>query len=442
MNNHRLFSMSFLIVFQLLTLYSNKIAAQPRSYNVTSDGTWCWFSDPRAIYLPNYHGNIILGYVTEDGSVASLLYNPKSGFMQQSLLNPKLEIDDHDNPAFLQTNDSTVLAFYTKHINSNLYMHSANLKNGIINWSDVKTINPNGKADLARFGDNNYTYANPCMLSGENNRIYLFGRWIGYKPNITWSDDGGTTWAESRVIISSQPFNPEQRPYVKYYSDGKDKIHIIFTDGHPRDEETNSVYYVCYSHGAFYRANGEKICTIDQLPFDPKEATLVYDAKRTRERAWIFDIVADSSGNPYIAYTRYPSTKEHIYHYAWFDGKKWNDREVVNSGKWFPTTPAGVTEPEPHYSGGIVIDPFHPNTLYLSRELASVFEIEQWIYHPETDSWVHSPITKDSNKNQIRPYVVKNTPVEAGTILLWNSVERYIHYTNFKTGVRICIIKN
>lgn len=440
MNNYRL--ILILVGAIMLFLLPERAGAQSRKYNLTNDGTWCWFSDPRAIYLPNDHGVLMTGYVTEEGSVASLLFNPRTSFMQQSLLNSKLEVDDHNNPAFIQTNDSTVLAFYTMHHNSNLYMQTAKLKKGIMNWSDPDTINPNGKADLERFGDNKYTYANPCMLSGENDRIYLFGRWIGFKPNMTWSDDGGKSWADGRVIISPNPFTWEQRPYVKYFCDGKDKIHIVFTDGHPRDEEFNSVYYACYSHGAFYRANGEKICTIDQLPFEPKEATLVYDARSTKERAWVFDIVADSAGNPAIAYARYPSTKEHLYHYAWFDGKIWNDREVVNSGKWFPHTPKGETEREPHYSGGMALDPRHPNYLYISRQVLNVFEIEQWIYLPDQDKWLHYPITKDSKNDQVRPYVVKNTPKDAGTMLLWNNVDRYIHYTNFKTGVSLWIDKD
>jgi len=408
---------------------------------LTDDGTWCWFSDPRAIYLPQNSGTLITGFVSESGNVESLQYNMKSGEKKISVLNEKLETDDHNNPAFLQCSDGRIMAFYTKHHNANLYMNlSKTLKDSLV-WSPADTINPNGKADLEKYGDDKYTYANPFMLSGEKNRIYLFGRWIGFKPNMTWSDDDGKTWADGRVIIAPKPFSWGQRPYVKYFCDGKDKIHIVFTDGHPRDEVTNSVYYACYTKGALYKANGDMICTVDQLPFEPKQATLVYDAKTTGHRAWVFDIVADSEGNPAIAYTRYPSETEHIYHYAWFDGNNWNDREVVDSGKWFPQTPEEKTEREPHYSGGMSIDPTHPHTLYISREVDSVFEIEKWVLDIEKNSWVRTPITQHSSTDQVRPYVVKNTPKEAGTLLLWNSVERYIHYTDYRTGVKLAVMK-
>lgn len=168
---------------------------------------------------------------------------------------------------------------------------------------------------------------------------------------------------------------------------------------------------------------------------------LCFRAKTTGHRAWVFDIVADLKGNPAIAYTRYPSETEHIYHYAWFDGNNWNDREVVNSGKWFPQTLEGQSEREPHYSGGMAIDPNHRHTLFISCDVDSVFEIEKWALDIEKNSWVRTPITQHSATDQVRPYVVKNAPKEAGTLLLWNSVERYIHYTDYRTGVKLVVIK-
>jgi hypothetical protein len=266
----------------------------------------------------------------------------------------------------------------------------------------------------------------------------MFGRWIGFKPNFTWSDDGGQTWADGRVVISPMPFSWGQRPYVKYYSDGKSKIHMVFTDGHPRDEPTNSVYYACYYNGVFHRADGSSICTIDDLPFEPKDATLVYDASQTGDRAWVYDIYADNKGNPAVAYARYPTEKDHIYHYAWFDGEVWNDKRIVDSGKWFPQTPDGEREREPHYSGGLTISPVQEHTLFVSREVNGVFEIEEWRLNVNTGEWKTTPITQNSETDQVRPYAVKNTDK---TLLLWNSVERYVHYTDYKTGVMLYSIE-
>ena len=37
------------------------------------------------------------------------------------------------------------------------------------------------------------------QLTEENNRIYCFGRWTGFKPNMTWSDDQGKTFSKKTI---------------------------------------------------------------------------------------------------------------------------------------------------------------------------------------------------------------------------------------------------
>lgn len=424
-----------LIYLVLAMIVFESCTQKPEIIELTDDGTWCWFSDPRAIF-DEATNTLITGYVRSDGSVEALRYDLKTGEKTTTLLYENLEPDDHNNPAFLKRADGHFLAFYTKHHNADLYMNRSISENDASLWGNAMTINPNGKDHLVKYGDDRYTYANPFCLKNENNRIYLFGRWIGFKPNVSWSGNGGATWSDGRVVVCPEPFSWGQRPYVKYYSDGFSKIHMVFTDGHPRDEPFNSVYYACYYNGAFHRANGEVICTLDELPFKPTEATLVYDAKPTNPRAWIYDIYADENGNPAIAYAQYPSEEEHIYHYAWFDGSNWTDKEVVNSGRWFPQTPEGENEREPHYSGGLTIAPNSKHTLYLSRKIDDVFEIEKWTLID--DNWHITSITSGSKTDQVRPYTVKNCSEE--TFVLWNSVDKYIHYTNFKTAVNMARI--
>lgn len=439
MKFHRLkskFKLTLAISTLVIAATSNACKHTSEPLVLSNDGTWCWFSDPRAIVAGD---ELVTGFVTEDGSVKALQYDLKSGNFQQAMLNEKLEVDDHNNPAFAELSDGSLLAFYTRHHNRDLYMNRLSAESETAGWSEAISINPNGAVDLERFGDDKYTYANPFVLKNENNRIYMFGRWIGFKPNMTWSDDGGKTWADGRVVVSPKPFSWGQRPYVKYYSDGLGKIHLVFTDGHPRDEPFNSVYYACYYEGAFHRADGSIIATMEQLPFEPKEATLIYDARETGHRAWVYDLFADEKGQPAVAYARYPTEEEHLYHYAWFDGEKWNDRAVVNSGKWFPETHEGRREREPHYSGGLTIDPNKAHTLYVSREVNGVFEIEKFSLNKGASEWNIEPLTQNSSNDQIRPYAAKNYAKE--TIVLWNSVDRYIHYTNFRTAVIMQRIK-
>lgn len=430
---------NLMIAILSLFIFTNcNVKNEVKPIMLTDNGTWCWFSDPRAIYSDQDGGRLITGFVTSEGNVEALTLNLDNGETTKTILYQELEVDDHNNPAFLRRADGYYLAFYTKHHNTGLYMNMSLSSANASEWGNAMMINPNGKVDLEKYGDDKYTYANPMILKNENNRIYLFGRWIGFKPNMTWSDNGGSTWSEGRVVVCPQPFSWGQRPYVKYYSDGLSKIHMVFTDGHPRDEATNSVYYACYYDGAFHRANGDVICTIEDLPFEPKKATLVYDAIQSGQRAWVYDVFADEKGKPAIAYARYPTEEEHIYHYAWYDGENWMDKEMVNSGKWFPHTPVGKKEREPHYSGGLTIDPNHEHTLFISREVNNIFEIERWTYNIKTNNWHSASITQNSKTDQVRPYVVKNYANES--LLLWDSVEHYIHYTNFKTATMLARI--
>ena len=67
------------------------------------------------------------------------------------------------------------------------------------------------------------------------------------------------------------------RPYVKVVSDNKVIIHFAFTDDHPRDEPLNSIYYMRYHKGAFYKADGTRIGDMKSLPIPHSMSDTVYE---------------------------------------------------------------------------------------------------------------------------------------------------------------------
>ncbi|MGQ1889904.1 BNR-4 repeat-containing protein [Thermophagus sp. OGC60D27] len=401
-----------------------------------NDAAWCWFSDPRSIQLAFLgESKIIGGGVSSDGSIVAFAYDQQDGKIEKGVIHPQLEFDDHNNPAFLELPDGKILSFYTRHHNQDLYMAKTKHPGDIKTWEKPRKIEIKNEKEEAQYGAPRYTYANPFMLSKENNRIFLFGRWMGFKPVMIWSDNQGESWSKSRVVVCPQPFDPGNRPYVKYFSDGEKRIHMAFTDGHPRKEPSNSIYYAYYEDGGFYRVDGSLICSIDSLPFEPSDATLVYQGNSKHGRAWVYDIKADEKGYPVIAYARYPSEEDHIYHYARYNGRSWDDDELCHSGKWFPQTQAGKKEREPHYSGGLAIRQGDVSTVFLSREVNGIFEIEKW-YKTENNEWRHSAITQNSNYDQVRP-VVPWGGDDNDSFVLWMENEKYIHYTNFYSKIKI-----
>ena len=426
-----------LLLFLSLAFIGLVSCTQNQPVVLSENMAWCWFSDPRAVIAGANDQLVITGGVGDEGSIKAVSYNLKDQSIKKGIIHPKLETDDHNNPAFLERPDGKILAFYTKHHRDALYMSMTKESGNVENWTKPVKINPVNEKENKLYGESRYTYANPAMLSKEQNRIYLFGRWTGFKPTMAWSDDGGKSWSQSRVVICPQPFDPGNRPYLKYFSDGNSRIHMTFTDGHPRDEPLNSVYYAYYENGFFFRTSGDTICSIEKLPFEPKEATKVYDAQKTNARAWVYDIRTDQKGNPVIAYAQYPDEQTHLYHYARFDGEKWTDRKICDAGKWFPQTPEGIKEREPHYSGGLVIDAGNPYGVYVSREKNGVFEIEHWMWNPEKKSGTFTPITQNSQHDQVRPVSI-DAP-ESKKAVLWMENLKYIHYTDFKSSVKLYV---
>ena len=398
---------------------------------LTEAGAWCWFSDPRAIYIHGHKPGVLTGWVKEDGSIEAGLLHP-DGMIETQILAPELEVDDHANPAFAALPDGAHMVAYAKHFDDVVRIHNGPGPDASL-FGDAKLVDPFSKRELRKFPLKRTTYANPLYLE-EEGKLYCFGRWTGFKPNVMVSDDGGQTFGKARVLITNYPFDQGNRPYVKYYSDGKDRIHMVFTDGHPRNEPRNSVYYACYHDGAFWKADGTQICKMKDLPFEPIDATLVYRATPKTGKSWVFDLAADTEGNPVILYARYPDDENHIYHHASYKDGQWIDREVCNSGRWFPQTREGEVEKEPNYSGGMCLHPLKTDVLYTSEQVNGIFEIIKYRLHNE-DFWQRIPLTQELESDNVRPFVPRNMKPGDPTVVLWMQNHKYVHYTDFQSRI-------
>lgn len=413
---------------------------------ITDDGAWCWFSSPRAIYVSTENGpRLLTGWMKSNGTVETALVNTADQTVETSVLYSKMEKDDHDNPAFLQLADGRLMAFYSKHsYEKGLFFNISKHPGDISEWENRKTLALNdpdfyaGNPLIPSEPNNHYTYVNPYRLSESGNRIYLFWRGYHYKPNISWSDDNGENWHNGRIMIAADAGGTNVRPYVRYFSNNKDKIHILFTDGHPRNEEFNSVYYAYLKNGAFYKADGTEICTLEQMPFSPAQADKVYDATSGEGRAWVWDVAEDEAGNPVVAYTKHPSEKDHQYYAARFQNNAWKELHVSAGGKWFPQTPLAQKEPEPHYSGGISIDPNNWRRVYYSSDADSeLFKVYQADISGEMDSISVPVVVEESEFDQVRPVTIRGEHPVGAPSVLWMENLWYIHWTDYRSVIRM-----
>jgi hypothetical protein len=98
-------------------------------------------------------------------------------------------------------------------------------------------------------------------------------------------------------------------------------------------------------------------------------------------------------------------------------------------------------EREPNYSGGIVLDHQNPSTVILSRQKNGVFELEKWSTADNGKTWETQEITKDSQFDNVRPFVTPNYPGGDSLQILWMNVQRYRHYTDYQSAIKMAVVE-
>lgn len=402
---------------------------------VAEDAAWCWYSDPRAVYHKGEKEAIYYGFINSKGDVVAKSMDLSTGEESEFILHEKLQVDDHNVPAFLFLPDGKILTFYNHH-NGNIFMRKSKSPEDIDEWEDEVIILQQDKV-------NRYCYVNPIMLSDEDNRIYLFGRnivrneagtYTDTRIYCVYSDDYGETWSKEVNLLYNEGRNNPQ--YIKYASDNKSRIDFLFTNGHPKLGEDVSVFHMYYEDGYFRQTNGEEICDFEDLPVPIKDTRKVYDAEKTGVRGWIWDIALDKKNRPVVAYTRYPDKQNHEYHYSRWNGKRWIDTKIVNSGSYITIIKPGKKLREAHYSGGIVLDHNNPRNVYLSRTVNGKFEISKCKVS-RNGKFKLRDITTGSDVDNVRPYVVHGNPT-GKPIVMWMS-GHYYHYTDYDTDLMLKI---
>lgn len=435
-NRHPATSGSYpFIVLVGMLFFLNCGAQEPMATDypvVAEDASWCWFSDPRAIYHKGKRESIYFGFVTSKGDVRVRSMDLKTGKTDEFTLHKELEEDDHDVPSFLFLPDGRILAFYCQH-NGNIFMRKTKNPEDITAWEAETII-------LAKQSPNLYCYMNPIMLSDENNRIYLFGRNIVREKGVRYSktqiyciysDDYGKTWSDKVNVLDNSGRDTPQ--YVKYTSDNKSRIDFLFTNGHPKQAADISVHHMYYTDGAFYQTNGKQIETFKDLPVLIKHVDRVYDADKSGVRGWIWDIALDKKNRPVVTYARYPSELQHQYYYAKWNGREWIHSKIADAGPYITVIKPGAKLLEAHYSGGIVLDHANPDNVYLSRNIGDHFELDHVLVTPNGTKV--KPITRNSSFDNLRPYVVYGNKANK-PLLMWLT-GTYYHYTDYDTQLRL-----
>ncbi|MFP4540622.1 MAG: glycoside hydrolase family 88 protein [Opitutales bacterium] len=410
-----------------MELTPDKLTALKPPYDrqlILEDAVWTWYNDERAIIAD---GHLYVGGVNRAGEVVMLPYaiDPVPAVRvrgKPTVLSTWTERDDHNNPAFLRFDD-TLLAVYSKHHTADEWNYRrAHVPEDRewwpldLQWGEEKTFET----------DAGSTYANLFQLSEEDGRIYNFYRADGFNPNLAWSDDGGETWEGGFQFILSG--DGGTRPYVKYVGNDRNRIDLVYTNGHPRREPDNNVYHLYYEDGAFHDSAGNKVREIGELktdPIRPAEGTLIYDGSGPMGRAWTHDFAAYPDGTQMAAFITSPDGAEGGDLRYWVATRQpgaatWEARQIAYAGSYLYTR-------ERHYAGGITLDPEQAGVVYISANVdphdGTANSTGRYQIHradlpaDETAPIAWQQLTFDPHRDNIRPFV----PLDHGqeTCLLW-----------------------
>lgn len=393
-------------------------AAAGEEQVVTADGAWCWFGDPRAVRHKGRHDRTYLGWLTRTGEVQVGAYEHATKAFTTATLMDRFQIDDHNNPSVVVRPDGRLMVFWSAHAGRDMFYRISTRAEDISSWGPTLTL-PVQLAGVA-----GYTYPNPVFVPSEGGRLYLFWR-AWYQPTVSWSDDGGQTWAPARQVLA----NRVHRPYVKVALGPDGALHLAFTDAHPAAIDINDVHYGVLRKGVLYRSDGSQVGALADGPLSPDAFETVYSHRRHGAKAWIHDLAVRPDGRPAVVLATFPSLQDHRYRYAWLgaDGT-WSSTDLTNAGPSF--VKHGL---EQYYSGGIALDHEDPSTVYLSRKDGATWEIERWRTSDGGGTWSHTAVTTGSTLPNVRPVSPRGSSGGALDVV-WMAGD-YAHYNSYATGI-------
>ncbi|KAG4069840.1 hypothetical protein HA402_009547 [Bradysia odoriphaga] len=419
------------------------------TFILSDDGGWCWFESPGALQ----HGSTILvGSVASGGhdknrhgNIELHIHDCSTGVTERVILHEQFELDDHNGPALLVRPDGRLLVLYAKH-NTESHNYSrisvADAK-PFRQFTPVQLYEPSPSTEL--------TYANLFILPSESNRIYNFFRGIhgSFKPSYLYSDDLGTTWNNGNVYINV-PSTQKHRPYVRYASNGRDTVHMVYTEGHPRDYD-NNLYHIYYKAGQLHQSDGTELCTLQTGLESPDQGTLIFRGDE-KHVAWIVDLVLDDNRYPVCVYSvQYNSESLPVgqggddirYRYARWDGFTWQDYPLAYAG-------CRLYSGEDDYTGLAAIEPDDVSEVYISTNSDPVTGISlisrtdgqrhYELFHGKTNdkgkTWMWTALTNDSNVDNLRPMRPQSTNEASSNqcqqyrSLVWLR-GKYLSYTDY-----------
>lgn len=402
-----------------------------QGHTIAKEGAWCWFADPRALHYENKKNKInstYFGYIDCHGNIKATQIDHRKKTRQEVLVRSWFQPDDHDNPAFLVLPDERIMIIYSRHTDEACFYYRISRNPG-----DITDLGEEKRLATA----NNTTYPNPFILSDDPNHIYMCWRGIGWHPTVAQmsmpdaNDNISFTWGPYQMVKSTGA-----RPYAKYVSNGKDKIYLAYTTGHPDNEYPNWLYCNVFdiNDHCLYDIKGKKLSEVERGAFGVQKTNGYAQAhpytivdKTSDRRNWLWNMALDKQGHPIISMTKINKEKtNHDYFYTKWNGEEWLSTFIACGGGQFHQTP----KVEMCYSGGMAVDRDNINDVYCSVPINGVYEIVKYTMANDGKAVKSSKqITFNSKKNNARPFVIEGTK-KSPLRLTWMNGDYYYWIVN------------
>jgi hypothetical protein len=323
--------------------------------------------------------------------------------------------------------DRRILAAYSKHGQERkIYFRFSEAGNPLV-WGPAAEFVTPGK-DGAPFKADNVTYNNLFRLP--TGRICNFYRGVHLDPNYLFSDDDGKTWKYGGRLLQGKG---GYSPYVRYAFDGKDTIHLIATEDHPRNYD-NSVYHGFLRDDLIHYSGGKVLGPLSKSSDTKVTAwdltkVLAGDADNV---CWIDDLKLGKDGHPYAIFsikkdgrgTGGKGGMDIRFYYGRWDGASWRTHEMAYAG-------SRLYAAEADYTGLAALDRNDPGVVYISTDADPVtgealvrgaddrrhHELFRGVTSDSGRTWRWEPVTANSSVDNLRPVVPRWRDVR--TALVW-----------------------
>jgi hypothetical protein len=434
-----------------------------------NDGAWSWYMDERAI-IDTSKGTLLVG----SNSISTVLYpvgrsrgqdevstfDFASGARTQFQLsaNNALSLDDHDAPGLMILPNGNYIGMYSNHGNTamgdylsryRVYDNDSSsptyhtwLPEQSFNWQTVTGWN------TAPNANNRVSYHNLFYLPSDNSgagRVYDFSRGTHQSANALVFNQATNTWSWGGQLTTSSS-GGYSTGYIKYASNGSDKIYFMSTETHPRNFN-NNLWAGYVSDGKSYDLLGNLIDSNLFNNEDTAGAGAVPDINKFTSvrfadgnsagspnanaaangvgihRIWTVDLALDNDQKPmglYLARNDTGATNpgttttpiDHRLFYTHWDGTTWNNYPLAKMGDRLYR---GTDKSEEDYTGLGALVPGDPNTVYVSTPYdprdatgntkTTWYEIYKGVTNNGGANWNWSAVTQNSSEDNLRPIV-------------------------------------